>query len=149
MNYYSDRIKRIYRLPRKQMQETIRKVLRNRARQLRPKNATQHDSLTSWPSTYWPGKTFVPAKFTGKITVFKRKRQPYFYVRDPLLGWGTRTTAGVELHVIDPYPDQHVLIFREPYVAQLAQNLLECLERSRKTSGLRSANETCISLAAC
>jgi amino acid adenylation domain-containing protein len=148
INYYSDRIKRIYRLPRKQMQETIRKVLRNRARGLYPTSATQRTSLSSWPATYWPGKTFVPATFTGKITVFKRRKQPYFYVRDPLLGWGTRTTAGVELHVIDPYPDQHVLIFREPYVAQLARQLLDCLERARETSSLAVGDEPCISLAA-
>jgi amino acid adenylation domain-containing protein len=84
-----------------------------------------------WPTAFWPGKDFVPAKFGGKITVFKNPKQPYFYVRDPLMGWGTRSTVDVELHEVNT---RHGFFMREPYVRELAQRLSQCLYRSRSES---------------
>ena len=51
--------------------------------------------------THWPGRDFVPAKCAARICVFKTPKQPYYYVNDPLLGWGTRTTGPVELRLVD------------------------------------------------
>jgi acyl carrier protein len=81
-----------------------------------------------WPEAFWPGKDFVPEKFGGKITVFKNPKQAYFYVRDPLMGWGTRTTVGVELHEVKT---KHGFFMREPYVQDLAQKLSLGLRSSR------------------
>ena len=73
--------------------------------------------------------------------MFKRRRQPYFYVRDAFLGWGTRTSANVELHIIDPFPKFHGLIFREPYVRQVSEYLLACMERARNEPSLPARAE--------
>jgi len=62
---------------------------------------------------------------------FKNPKQAYFYVRDPLMGWGTRTTVGVELHEVNT---KHGFFMREPYVRELAQKLSQCLRTSRSQS---------------
>src|SRR5207245_9733924 len=85
-----------------------------------------------WPDAYWPGKNFVPPQCGGKTTLFKMPKQPYYYVRDPFLGWGTRTTAGVDLHVIPIKTDRHIQIFREPHIQLLATKLGVCLGRAQQ-----------------
>jgi thioesterase domain-containing protein len=89
-----------------------------------------------WPRAYWPGKDFVPKKYSGKITLFKIPKQPFFYVNDPLMGWGTRTTGGVEVQLID---SRHLALLREPYVRSLAARMSECLECTRRE--LSQSNE--------
>ncbi|HVO63601.1 MAG TPA: amino acid adenylation domain-containing protein [Terriglobales bacterium] len=84
-----------------------------------------------WPRAYWPGKDFVPAKYSGKITLFKVPKQPFFYINDPLMGWGTRTTGSVE---VQPIKSKHLALLREPHVAPLADKLSECLARARRDS---------------
>ncbi len=135
IDYYIHRAKRLWNFPVSKKREWILKRWQKTAVVTKaggvPNNAAGaggHDQLT-WPQVYWPGKDFVPAKFGGKITVFKRPKQPYQFVRDPLMGWGTRTTAEIELRAINPSPKRHVLLFREPYVRQLAELVRESLDR--------------------
>ena len=45
----------------------------------------------------WPGKDFVPPQFSGKITLFRARRQPYWRVWDYRNGWGCRALGGVEV----------------------------------------------------
>jgi len=90
---------------------------------------------TPWRTAYWPAKDFVPAKFGGKITVFKNPKQAYFYVRDPLMGWGTRTTVGVDLHEVNT---KHGFFMREPYVRELAEKLSHCLRSRMQASKLKN-----------
>ncbi len=47
-------------------------------------------------------------------------RQPYFYIDDPLLGWGARSEGGVEAHEINA---NHHEVLREPHV-QFASKVL-------------------------
>jgi amino acid adenylation domain-containing protein len=132
IDYYWSRFKKFWRSPLNRRQEMVRTALQRRLTRFRGGNiSTGTESTTSWRATYWPGKHFVPPTFGGKITVFKRRKQPYFLVRDPFMGWGSRTTAQVEVHVIDPFPDKHTRIFREPYVNQIAEQLSNSLERAR------------------
>ncbi|MDP9160455.1 MAG: thioesterase domain-containing protein, partial [Acidobacteriota bacterium] len=81
---------------------------------------------SSWPSAYWPGKEFVPPKYHGKITVFKIPKQPFYYVRDPLMGWGKRTTDQVE---VQAFAGEHNFILREPYVESLGKELRATLNK--------------------
>lgn len=149
IDYYTDRLKKFWRLPRGERQEVLRKALRDRVNHLHGAAMNgKKASVNSWPATYWPGKSFVPAKFGGKITLLKRRKQPYYYVQDPLLGWGTRTTAQVEVHSIDPFPSRHLFIFRDPYVAQVGQQLLDCLERARNTPSLPAPQDWVLGSAA-
>jgi thioesterase domain-containing protein len=66
---------------------------------------------------FWPVPTFVPPTFSGRLTLLKIAKQPYWRVNDPLLGWATRALGGVEVHII---PGEHGTILREPNVQVLA-----------------------------
>jgi amino acid adenylation domain-containing protein len=124
--YYSQRLRAIRRLSPADRRSVLSKALRNATRRLlRPSGTTTGND---WPSVYWPGKDFVPPKFNGKITIFKIPKQPLYYVHDPLMGWGARTTVGVEVRLIN---SRHSFMLREPYVRDLAAELSECLERVR------------------
>jgi thioesterase domain-containing protein len=79
-----------------------------------------------WVKTYWPGKDFRPRQFRAKILLFKRPRQPYFYVKDCEMGWGARSTAGVEICQVDA---AHEEMLREPAVRTIAEKLRDTLNR--------------------
>jgi thioesterase domain-containing protein/acyl carrier protein len=128
INYYSGRLRDFWRISLSEKRRTILKWLRDRANHL---DARNNGARSAWPAAYWPGETFAPPRFGGKITVLKRPKQPYYYVRDPLMGWGTRSTGKVELQVIEAHTKEHILLFREPYVYELAEKLADCLRRAR------------------
>jgi thioesterase domain-containing protein/acyl carrier protein len=128
IDYYSGRIKEFRRLSPSARWETIRGWWERRSNY---RKNSGNGSRSLWPSAYWPGKDFVPCTYGGRITVFKMPKQPYYYVRDPYMGWGSRTTRGVDLQVIDVHTRSHVLLLREPYVRQIAQKLGDCLRRAR------------------
>jgi thioesterase domain-containing protein len=79
-----------------------------------------------WAKAYWPDHDFVPPSFTGQVTLFKRPKQPYYYVRDPEMGWGSRAVGGVDVQVL---PIHHSEMLHEPHVRILAQRLRECLHQ--------------------
>jgi len=78
-----------------------------------------------WPQAYWP-KDFVPRPFRAPIALFKRPVQPFYYVKDTEMGWGQRSEAGVEIHLI---PFDHNELLREPHVQTLGEGLAACIER--------------------
>lgn len=120
IDYYSGRLKGFWRGSRQEKWRAFRRWAENRY--------GTNPAPRLWPKAYWPGKDFVPAKYSGKITVFKTPKQPFYYINDPLLGWGTRTTGAVEVKVIR---SRHLMLLREPYVRALAPALLESLERAQ------------------
>ena len=48
------------------------------------------------------------------------KKQPYWRIHDQRLGWGDRTTGGVEVYDV---PGDHSSILREPHVVEIARVL--------------------------
>ena len=84
--------------------------------------------LARWRARMWPGPGFVPARFGGEITVLRARRQAYYRVRDPMLGWGTRTDGPVR---VLPFPGDHESMLRAPNVDAVAALLARCLVRSR------------------
>jgi thioesterase domain-containing protein len=69
---------------------------------------------------YWPGNSFQPSVFPGKISVFRIASQPFVRIRDSSLGWSARAGAGVEIEVI---PGGHTTVLREPHVRVLAEKI--------------------------
>ena len=133
VDYNVNRLRGFFQQPFSRKREFLASLLRKRKT---GDQASSHVSLPPlpeirWPELYWPGRDFVPPKFEGKITLFKMPKQPYYHVRDPLMGWGARTRAGVDLHVIPIQSKRHILIFREPHGQPLAGNL--CAERAQRT----------------
>jgi len=85
---------------------------------------------TPWQKVYWPGKNFTNPHFNAPVALFKRPRQPFYYVKDTTLGWGSRSRGGVEIHCIDmPH-----LMLRPPHVRKLGSLLRESLSRATSNS---------------
>ncbi len=135
IDYYVSRFADFWRLPLSEKGEVLANIMRNRnVKGKATPSASASEPMIRWPEAYWPGKDFVPPIFGGKITLFKMPKQPYYYKRDPLMGWEARTTAGVDLHVINLESKRHMLLFREPHVRLLARKLAACLERAQEKS---------------
>jgi thioesterase domain-containing protein len=76
-----------------------------------------------WADAYWP-KNFTPQHFRAPVVLFKLPKRPFYYIDDPHLGWGSRTTGGIEVHEIDA---NHHEILREPHAQFVSKILLEHL----------------------
>jgi surfactin family lipopeptide synthetase A len=126
--YYGQRLRRFFALPLAQSWKLLRNTVPNILKRVFGSRRTQK---TEWAMAYWPSKDFVPKKFGGKITVFKIPKQPFFYVRDPLMGWGTRTTGEVEVRL---FSGVHSFILREPHVQSLARELRATLKKLHRTT---------------
>jgi thioesterase domain-containing protein/acyl carrier protein len=128
IDYYSGRFKDFWGMALSDKRKTVLKWLRDRVNH---RISGNNGSRSEWPAAYWPGPSFVSPKFGGKITILKRPKQPYYYVNDPLMGWGARTTGGVEVQLIEVKTSKHILLLREPLVSQLAEKLADSLRRAR------------------
>jgi len=89
-------------------------------------------SETLWRKLYWPDKEFKVPHFRAPVALFKRPRQPFFYVKDETMGWGSRSAGGVKIHEID-FPHR---MLRQPYVQDLASRLRHCLARAAAVEDL-------------
>lgn len=133
--YYQDQLRRLGRKPWRERFAVVNKAFGNRLKWwTRSKSAPRK---SEWIETYWPGQDFVAAKVQSRITVFKIPRQPFYYRPDALLGWGSRTTSGVDIEVV-PH-GKHLLLLREPYVRELAVAMAKTLHRIHSDSTQRSA----------
>jgi thioesterase domain-containing protein/acyl carrier protein len=73
---------------------------------------------------YFPGPSFVPRTYEGRITVFRVQRQPRHRIRDLNLGWGKLAKGGIDLRFI---PGDHTTVLKEPHVQGLAAEMKACL----------------------
>jgi len=85
------------------------------------KLAGSKPSRTDWRETYWP-KDFTVTRFRAPVVLFKRPKQPFYYVNDPQMGWGHRSAGGVTIHEVDFH---HAHILREPHVGVFGKKLAE------------------------
>jgi thioesterase domain-containing protein len=113
INYYKDRVQMLSRL-------SVREQLDFVARVLRRDGARREKSDPSWSEVYWPDESFCEPRFVAPVLLFKRPRQPFYYVRDREMGWGKRTAGGVEVCSVDC---GHFEFLRQPNVTLLAQKL--------------------------
>ncbi|HEV2399622.1 MAG TPA: condensation domain-containing protein [Candidatus Sulfotelmatobacter sp.] len=127
IDYYVDRMRRIRQLPVRQQFATMQRVLKRLVGQKRPR--------TPWGQAYWPGENFVEPTFRAPVLLFKRPRQPYFYVSDPEMGWSARSRGGVEVCEVHC---GHYDFLRQPHVSIVAQKLSARIrkigEKSRTTT---------------
>ena len=121
LSYYQQRVQEIRSLDLGEQLKVCARVAANKIGRLTGKVQARSD----WPETFWP-KNFVPKHFRAPVALFKRPKQPFFYIKDPEMGWGVRSKGGVEIHVI---PLDHNELLREPHVQTLGEELAECIER--------------------
>ena len=112
INYYKDRLKMLPRLPVSEQMAIVGRLLR--------RVGSRRKDRTEWSQAYWPDTNFQAPRFAAPVLLFKRPRQPFFYVRDPEMGWGARSTGGVEICEIDC---GHFELLRQPHVSVVAQKL--------------------------
>jgi amino acid adenylation domain-containing protein len=93
---------------------------------------------TEWQEAYWPGN-YIPTRFRAPVILFKRPKQPFYYVNDPQMGWETRTTTNVEVYEIE---FDHLYLLREPHVGVLGEKLAACIQRVSEQNRARDTKET-------
>jgi thioesterase domain-containing protein len=120
IDYYLERLRMFRRLPLKQRMDTIQRTFK--------RMAGRNDSpTTGWAQAYWPDEDFEAPRFRAPVVLFKRPRQPYYYVRDPQMGWGARSTGGVEICELN---GGHYELLRPPYVGIVAEKLSSLLRKA-------------------
>jgi thioesterase domain-containing protein/acyl carrier protein len=125
VNYYRQRLQILRSLPR---QVRLAAAKRFVERLLHP-----NGKPSGWDRTYWPGDEFSEPRFQAPVLLFKRARQPYYYVRDPQMGWGVRSTGGVEICELN---SAHHEILRQPQIAIIGKTLAGRL-RAIRDDGVR------------
>src|SRR5258706_583106 len=131
IDYYMQRLRNFRTLSFDRQFATVRQVFR---RMTSPVDA---NTGSGWNRAYWPDKNFQPPQFRAPVLLFKRPRQPFFYVRDPQMGWGARSEKGVETCALKC---GHYEMLREPHVRLVGQALGNRLQMIRNQQDVQSAS---------
>jgi thioesterase domain-containing protein len=113
IDYYLQRLRAFPEMPLKEQLAILRRTLKRWA-------GGNGSSGSGWPKSYWPGNSFQPPRFRAPVLLFKRPRQPYYYVRDPHLGWDARSGGGVEICEVNC---GHFEILRQPHIRMIGAKL--------------------------
>jgi amino acid adenylation domain-containing protein len=124
IDYYWNRFRAFRRQSR---QEQLAVVHRSFGRFLR---RSQANGGSGWKQVYWPARDFQAPRFRAPVLLFKRPRQPYYYIRDRKMGWGARSEGGVEICEIN---FQHAEVLRQPHVRIIGERLASRLQRIRES----------------
>ena len=131
INYYRKRFQYFRSLPRQEQLGTTKSFVKRLL--LGKRNGTE----SGWDRTYWPGEEFDEPRFQAPVLLFKRVRQPYYYVRDRQMGWGARSIGGVETCELNCKHDEFL---RQPHVGVIGQILAGRLRGIREAER-RKADE--------
>jgi thioesterase domain-containing protein len=130
IDYYLQRFRNFRALSLDQQFEAVRRIFK------RVTAPGDTGSGSGWNRAYWPDKDFQPPRFWAPVLLFKRPRQPFFYVRDPQMGWGSRSLGQVETCELNC---GHYEMLREPHVRLIGQTLGNRLQAIRNQQKLHSA----------
>ncbi len=126
VDYYRQRFQIFRTLPRQERLAATKRVVRR----LFGKNGKPGENAGSgWNRVYWPGEEFLQPRFRAPVFLFKRTRQPYYYVRDRQMGWGARSAGGVEICQLNC---EHNEFLRQPQVGVVGQLLADRLQSIRE-----------------
>ena len=130
IDYYMQRFRNFLALSFNEQFETVRRVFK------RITGRSNTNSGSGCNRKYWPDKDFQPPRFWAPVLLFKRPRQPFFYVRDRQMGWGSRSMGGVETCELKC---GHYEMLREPYVRLVGQTLGNRLHAIKNQQEVHSA----------
>jgi thioesterase domain-containing protein len=130
IDYYMQRFRNFLALSFNEQFDTVRRVFK------RIIGRSSTNSGSGWNRKYWPNKDFQPPRFWAPVLLFKRPRQPFFYVRDRQMGWGFRSMGGVETCELNC---GHYEMLREPYVRLVGQTLGNRLHAIKNQQEVHSA----------
>jgi thioesterase domain-containing protein/acyl carrier protein len=124
--YFSQRLRETKKLNLAERWASYKRVAENKVQSLVGKKTPR----TDWQQAYWP-ENFNPPRFRAPVILFKRPKQPFYYINDPQMGWGIRSEGGVDTHEIDFH---HLHILREPHVRFFGEKLAEYIERISRSN---------------
>ncbi|MGA9981619.1 MAG: condensation domain-containing protein [Candidatus Sulfotelmatobacter sp.] len=125
IDYYHHRYQIFRSLPRQEKLATTKRFVKR----LSHKNGKHgNDPGGGWDRAYWPGDEFLEPRFQAPVLLYKRVRQPYYYVRDRQMGWGARSKGGVEICELNC---GHLDFLRQPQVGIVGQILAGRLQAVR------------------
>jgi thioesterase domain-containing protein len=130
IDYYMQRLRRFRTSSFDDKFATLRRIV---ARMTSRKNANPG---RGWSRINWPKEDFQPPRFQAPVLLFKRPRQPYFYVKDPNMGWAARSLGGVTTCELEC---GHGEMLREPHVRTVANTLatrLQTVRNEREMGGV-------------
>jgi thioesterase domain-containing protein len=113
MDYYLERLRAFAYFPLSQKLSTLQRTFKRLV-------GRDGSGKRVWAQAYWPDESFHPPQFRASVLLFKRPRQPFYYVHDPEMGWGARSTGGVEICEVRC---GHFQILRQPHVGVVAERL--------------------------
>ena len=131
IDYYMQRFRNFLALSLDKQFETVSRVFK------RITAPSDTNSGSGWNRAYWPDKDFQPPRFWAPVLLFKRPRQPFFYVRDPQMGWGSRSMGNVETCELKC---GHYEMLREPHVRLVGQTLGNRLQAIRNQQEVHAAS---------
>ena len=133
LSYYSQRLREMKKLSLSERLASYKRAAGNKVQNL----VGSKSARTDWQHAYWP-EDFTPARFRAPVILFKRPKQPFYYIDDPQMGWGKRSAAGVEIHEVD---FSHIEILREPHVRIFGKDLAECVARVSSAQSTSAKHE--------
>jgi thioesterase domain-containing protein len=113
IDYYLERLRAFAYFPLSQKLSTLQRTLKRLV-------GGNGSGKTGWAQAYWPDESFHLPQFRAPVLLFKRPRQPFYYVRDSEMGWGARSTGGVEICEVRC---GHFQLLRQPHVGVIARRL--------------------------
>ena len=139
VHYYGQRLREMSDLTFSERLASYKQVAENKLQNLSGLKRARVD----WRETYWP-ESFTPPRFRAPVILFKRPKQPFYYIDDPKMGWGARSEQGVEIHEVDFH---HAEILREPHVGIFGRELAECMSRVSASAPRASENQNSMVMA--
>jgi len=131
---YHERLRWLRKVRMRERVQWLNQAVNNRFKVL----ARKTKPTQPWAEAYWP-ENFCAPRFQAPVVLFKRPRQPYYYIDDPLLGWGARSQGGVEVHEINA---NHHEVLREPHVKFVSEILLARLHAGSANPSQPAINPT-------
>ncbi len=117
IHYYGQRVRQIGNLSLAERLASYKRMAENKVQNL----AGSKPARTDWRQAYWP-EDFTPARFRAPVVLFKRPKQPFYYINDPQMGWAERSEGGATIHEVEFH---HAEILREPHVKVFGEKLAE------------------------
>jgi amino acid adenylation domain-containing protein len=121
IHYYSQRLREMSGLSLSERVTSFKQIAENKVQNAVGSKAARID----WRQAYWP-EGFTPTRFRAPVILFKRPKQPFYYINDSEMGWGARTSGGVQIHEIEFH---HLEILREPHVGIFGKEISGRLAR--------------------
>jgi thioesterase domain-containing protein/acyl carrier protein len=83
-------------------------------------------------------REYRPQIYSGPLTLFRARMQPFFSSHRPDKGWSPLAAGGLDIKVI---PGNHLGMLQEPHVRVLAEQLRACLDEAKQSGHTGGQNE--------